>query len=228
MSSPPPTRADWVDRKLREAILLGELRPGERLVVSALCERWSVSPTPLREALRRLAGEGLVELAPQRGARVAPVSVRDCTEVYQLRTILEPLALRLSLAHADPPFLAEVGAAHDRLAESWVEPELEVAEAAHRHFHQLLLSRCGSSWMLRVIGTLTDHSLRYRLLSVVPRGGPAEVLHEHRQLHDACAAGDADRAADLLRHHLQVTLDAVLRSADSSDANDDGAAVRAG
>ena len=80
--NPPRTRAEFVDRMLREAIVTGDLGPGERLQVSSLGERWSVSPTPLREAFQRLAVEGLLELTPQRGARVAPLSIEDALEVH--------------------------------------------------------------------------------------------------------------------------------------------------
>src|SRR5262245_36826481 len=100
-SSPPTTRSDWVEERLRGAILRGELEPGQRLHANGLAERWAVSATPLREAFQRLASDGLVQVLPQRGARVADLSVEDAAEIYELRLLLEPVCLRQSLERAD-------------------------------------------------------------------------------------------------------------------------------
>src|SRR5260221_8530480 len=88
------TRSEWAEDRLRQAILRGELRPGQRLHASDLAERWDVSATPLREAFQRLAGEGLVELLPHRGARVGELAAHATPALYELRLLLEPLALR--------------------------------------------------------------------------------------------------------------------------------------
>src|SRR5258708_23812886 len=111
----PGTRADGVDRRLRAAILSGELRPGERLVAGPLAQRFTVSATPLREAIQRLATSGLIEIEPQRGARVAAASPRDAEEIYELRTLLDPLALRDSLAHSDDVHRAQIASAFSRM-----------------------------------------------------------------------------------------------------------------
>ena len=79
----PLTRADWVDRELRAAILAGDLQPGQKLQPGVLGKRWSVSPTPLREAFQRLAAEGLLEITPQRGTRVTPVSLEEAYGVHE-------------------------------------------------------------------------------------------------------------------------------------------------
>src|SRR5260221_6959461 len=108
----PPTRADWAHKRLKAAILTGELAPGAKLVTDELAARWSVSPTPLREAFQRLGGHGLVELTSQRGARVAPFSLDEAAELYELRLLLEPRALRASLAASHAPHRAQVRTAH--------------------------------------------------------------------------------------------------------------------
>jgi GntR family transcriptional regulator, carbon starvation induced regulator len=210
----PPTRSEWVDQRLREAILSGNLEPGERLVVSALSERWQVSPTPLREAFQRLAADGLVELAPQRGARVTPVSVTDLLEVYELREILEPLALRRSLERTDPSWRQSVTESYERLVDSLRNRphDLLEMEEKHRQFHGALLSRCESSWLLRLVSTLAEHSVRYRLLSITPRGGPEEVIGEHERLLQASLAGDIEKAVVHLTRHLQLTVESLAQS----------------
>src|SRR5271156_5337510 len=113
----PETRSDWVYKRLKHAIVSGELPPGERLVAADLARRWALSPTPLREAFQRLEGLGLVELSSQRGARVASTSLAEVEEIYELRLLLEPWALRQSLEHSDDAQRAEVAAAHKRFVE---------------------------------------------------------------------------------------------------------------
>lgn len=211
MDQRPLTRGEWVDRLLRTAIITGELAPGEKLVTERLADRWSVSPTPLREAYGRLAADGLVELLPQRGARVAEVSLEDSRDVYRVRHLLEPEALSLSLAHRDDAWEREVTDAFGHLERELTAtpPDLVRFEEVHRVFHQALISRCGSPWLLRIIDLLQGHSVRYRLLSIEPRGGTDEVIKEHADLLDACLRGDTVQAIQHLTQHLELTLDAL-------------------
>lgn len=214
----PLTRGQWIDRILRNAIITGELTPGEKLVTERLAQRWDVSPTPLREAYGRLAADGLVELLPQRGARVAPVSDTDARDIYRVRQLLEPTALSLSLEQRDDDWAQEVTDAFEQLAAELAVPgpDLVRFEDVHRDFHQTLISRCGSPWLLRIIDLLQGHSVRYRLLSLEPRGGAEEVTREHADLVDACLRGDVDAATDHLSQHLQLTLDALYDVTDSA------------
>jgi DNA-binding GntR family transcriptional regulator len=208
----PGTRADWVDRRLRAAILSGELPPGEKLVAGPLAQRFAVSATPLREAIQRLATRGLVEIAPQRGARVAAASPRDAEEIYELRTLLDPLALRDSLAHSDAAHKKEIAAAFARMLRAG-SGATDLVEAFDRHaeFHATLLGRCRSRWLLRLTALLADHSQRYAFLAVNGgasgvAGGHHDALAEHRALRDAAIAGRVDQAVALLADHLQRTL----------------------
>lgn len=223
MTNRPLTRAEWVDGQLRAAILNGDLEPGEKLRTEELAERWSVSPTPLRETYQRLAAEGLVELVPQRGARVADVSMDDALEIYDLRQLLEPYALRLSLEEIDDGLRERIretfGPLRARLENH--DGDLAALEAVHREFHMTLLSRCGSAWLLRIIRILQDHSVRYRLLSIEPRGGLDEVLVEHEELLAACLAGELDVAAQRLHDHLQLTIDSLAGEITDLDPSPD-------
>ena len=205
-SAPPSTRADWVDRRLRSAILSGELRPGERLAGAALAQRFSVSPTPLREAIQRLAARGLVEIRPQRGAIVAPVSTDEAREIYELRQLLEPMALRDSIEHTDRAHGGEIEGAWTAYLDA-IRGDLDaehLVEALDRHadFHAALLSRCRSRWLLRICSLLSDQAQRYALVTLVENGGGHDLVAEHASLRDAALAGRAERAASILRSHL--------------------------
>jgi GntR family transcriptional regulator, carbon starvation induced regulator len=211
--SDPPTRAQWVDQRLRQAILSGTLAPDERLITAVLSERFSVSPTPLREALQRLAAEGLVEITPQRGARVAALSASDWLEIIELRAILEPVALRDSFADMEQ--------ARRVLATAIVPDQatpLAIA-AANRSLHDALLSRATSRQLVRMITVLSAQSMRYHVLALARVGTSPLVLTHGQALRQALRERDANRAEVILTAHLQSLRDAAPAVfAEDSDA----------
>jgi DNA-binding GntR family transcriptional regulator len=206
----PPTRAQWVDQRLRQAILSGALAPDERLITATLSERFSVSPTPLREALQRLAAEGLVEITPQRGARVAALSARDWLEIIELRAILEPVALRDSFAHAsDADFEAMEQAREDlsALVVAAQVPPLEIA-GANRALHDALLATATSRQLTRMIAVLNAQSMRYHVLALANGDTKSLVLTHHDELRPALEGRDAGQAAEILGAHLNALSEA--------------------
>ncbi|MFJ9249669.1 GntR family transcriptional regulator [Streptomyces sp. NPDC101776] len=202
-ADPPQTRADWVDARLRMAILTGQLKAGTRLHAERLATQWGVSATPLREAFQRLAGDGLVEIAPQRGARVAGLDREKAAEYYELRLLLEPRALESSLRQADAAFLDEVRRAISELEAVGTADSVETGFSAHRSFHQTLLSRCRNREMLRMCTLLQDQTQRFAANSI-------DVKHigQHRALAEAVLEGDIGEAVRLITLHLHTTVDA--------------------
>jgi len=206
METAPQTRSDWVYERLKQAIVSGELPPKARLVAAELAQRWAVSPTPLREAFQRLEGLGLVELSSQRGARVVPISVAEAEEIYELRLMLDPWALRRSLEQSNEAHRAEVAVAHERLVD--VINHLPSSEdrtllEVHRAFHAVLLARCPSVWLRRLTGLLADHSQRYQLLNARYAQRVSESMVEHERLREAALAGKVEQAVRVLIDHLQ-------------------------
>jgi GntR family transcriptional regulator, carbon starvation induced regulator len=201
----PPTRAEWVDSLLRRAIVHGDLHPGEKLVAERLAEQWGVSATPLRETFQRLAAEGLVVIEPQRGARVAPVSAEHAAEIYEMRLLLDPVAIEQSVraGRGDPAYADAVLQAHRGMS---------AGLDAHREFHLVLVSRCPNQRMLAQITQLLEQSQRYQMLGLVA-GKAHAAAADHRELRDAAVQGQATVAARVLRRHLQGTLDAVRAQA---------------
>jgi len=221
----PATRSEWAEDRLRQAILRGELRPGQRLHAGDLAERWHVSATPLREAFQRLAGEGLVELLPQRGARVSELAPDEAASIYELRLLLEPLALRQSLEASDDQHRGEIQAAFAAFRSA--RSTLEGVEA-HAEFHRILLSRCPSMWLLRFTAQLADASHLYQVASVGSGAGRRHPRREHEALRDAAVAGDIDACAALQEQHLRRTLQlvsAVAQRNDESRAQDQRSAT---
>lgn len=212
----PPTRAEWVDSLLRRAIVHGELAPGEKLYAERLAEQWGVSATPLRETFQRLAGEGLVVIEPQRGARVAPVGIEQAAEIYEMRLLLDPVAIERSVRAAVDAddldaFATEVAAAHRSLEVR--HRSVGAFHDAHTRFHLALVSRCPNQRMLAQIAQLLEHSQRFQAIRVGGATRAGDARAEHALLSDAACAGRAAEAAEVLRAHLQATLHAVRSSA---------------
>jgi GntR family carbon starvation induced transcriptional regulator len=199
----PLTRLDWVEARLRDQIATGVLRPGDRVLVNDLAREWQVSATPLREAVQRLAAAGLLTINPQRGARVAAVSLREATELYELRVLLEPRALRSSMENATDEYRSEVLDAFERFdALRSRQDRVSAMERflTHRQYHDATLSRCSSDWLLRLTTLLMDQALRY---APYTRHRGEDRLNEHGVLHDYVQAGAIDDAVRCLEDHLR-------------------------
>ncbi|MDT7570211.1 MAG: GntR family transcriptional regulator, carbon starvation induced regulator [Actinomycetota bacterium] len=204
-------------QRLSQGVVTGEFAPGQRLKAQDLADAWNLSATPVREALQRLASMGLAEAVPNRGVRVAPIVVEEVREVYSLRLLLEPLCLRISLEARDTPWRDSVDRGFADLEAHLAQETVDLVEfeRVHGAFHAALLSRCDSTWMTRIIGMLNAHSVRYRLLSIGPRGGASEVLDEHRRLYEACIGDDVDEAVARLFAHIRRTVEAITDVSES-------------
>ena len=203
----PPTLTEWADQRLRESILQGRFRPGDTLVISALAEELGLSATPLREALRKLASEGLVVLQSHGSARVAEVDLHEANEIYELRLTLEPQALERAVAAGDSDYRERVQAAWNDLTVEQVAPA-----SVHAAFHRALLSACDSAWLLRLASMLSDRAGLMVTVGLPHRPTGYNTAEVHRTLMELAVVGDAAGAADELRRHLSTTLTA-LRSA---------------
>lgn len=209
-----------VYRSLRAAILAGEYSPGERLLQADLQQRHGAKPGVMREALARLAAEGIVTLEPNRGFRVMEVSRRSIEELLELRRINEGAALRLSVEHGAAPHDASVLAAMHELRTA--EPGT-VRASAHRAFHRSLLSACPNQRLIDLCASLFESSELHRHWSAAALRRSAHVggRHqdvEHEGIMEAVLARDADRAVELHLKHLQRTVELALAYVTFRDA----------
>jgi DNA-binding GntR family transcriptional regulator len=199
-------------KRLRHAILTGELRPGAKLKLEALRESLGVtqSRSPLREALSRLGAEGLVVIEDQRGYRVAPVSEKNLREIAKLRISFETLALRESIAQGDTAWEAGIVAAQHRLArvprsDAMTPARQEVWEEEHRSFHLSLLQACDMPLLLGYCASLHDQADRYRRMFLKRHPFDRDVKGEHQAIVEATLERNADLACALLAQHIERT-----------------------
>jgi len=203
------TLTEAVYGRLRNDILLGVLRPGDKLKLDSLRQSYAASVNTLRETLSRLVSDGLVANEGQRGFTVVPVSLADLRDITEMRRMLECHAARLSIQHADLDWESRVVAAYHKLSkvEELVESDPSrhgpLLEACNREFHTAIISACGSRWLLNFHGVMYDQSLRYRMLAFKVRDFPRDQSRrEHREILDAALARDAQRLTAVLTTHI--------------------------
>lgn len=209
LSSDQTEPSSLVDRVLglvRGRILSGEYEPGSHLRLHALAEQTGASLIPVREALRILEAERLVETTPNRGARVAPISRADLEDLYRVRVLLETQSIRDSgpLGDDEKSLLAGI---LESLQGAFDTEDYELALRLHRQFHFGLYSRASSEWLLTLIDLLWKHTERYQRLSLRLRVDSG--YHEHWDVLEAISSGDVEGAAQALKRHLETTAEVV-------------------
>ena len=203
------TLSDLAYKRLKQDIVASRLLPGTRLAVKQISENYDIGASPVREALHRLAGEGLITSIGQRGFRVPPLNLEDLRDVTNTRVLLEIEALQQSIRAGDDAWEAGVVAAYHQLEkleqhEQLVEKEFAEWERRNKQFHEALVAACPSRWLRRLRDILHDQHRRYRYLST-HAAAARDIASEHRALRDAALARDFERAREVLRTHLERT-----------------------
>lgn len=205
----PETRSQSSTRRayltMREAIITGQIAPGERLKVDSLKQSLQTGASPVREALSLLTSDHLVERLDQRGFRVAPASRAQFEEILRLRCELESMALRDSIRHGDDSWEEALVLSHHRMVRAEADEGAEF-EARHKGFHMALLAACASPILLRFCSQLYDLNVRYRFLAGRSRGyARRDVKAEHQAILDNTIARDAEAASNRLVEHYEKT-----------------------
>jgi DNA-binding GntR family transcriptional regulator len=206
IARPLDNRTLWeqVRDRLREDILAGRLEPGAELSEVALAREFGTSRGPLREALGRLAAEGLVTVTPRRGAVVTQLSREEFIDAYQVREALETLAVRLAV-----PLISDAEVAHLRelcelMARAARENQVRLFFDTNNSFHEALVRGSRNRKLHEVHRMLVGQMVPYLPRSLELRGSLQQSVAEHEAILAAIEARDANRAADLLAEHIEV------------------------
>jgi DNA-binding GntR family transcriptional regulator len=204
------TKSDFAYTKLRERILSGEFAPGQVLNQATLARTIGISTTPLREALRRLKSEGLVELDAHRDARVTELTPEEARDLLEVRRSLDPLAASLAAERRTKSDIKEI-----REAAKGVEPlrrDFGVDHLiAHRRFHAAIYRASHNDLLIATLDGLWDKADRYRRLGLAVERSQQErdeKAAEHAQLAECVIAGDAEGAAAVMHQHIATSLGA--------------------
>jgi DNA-binding GntR family transcriptional regulator len=205
---------ETVYQNLRADIIMGRLKPGQKLKLEGLRDRYNAGTSTLREALSRLAADGFVHAEGQRGFNVAPISEAGLREIAALRLLLEEHALARSFEAGTLDWEAGVIAAHHKLDSH--EERLEAGDTSDVNawrrsdwsFHQMLISACGSRVLMQTHADIFDKYLRYQMIALAFR--PSASRPEHRALKAAALSRDVETAKRLLRHHINAGVEHAL------------------
>ncbi|MEO8396241.1 MAG: GntR family transcriptional regulator [Chloroflexota bacterium] len=195
------TKKDLIAETLREAILSGELVPGERLLQEQLAERFHVSPTPIREAVQQLVAEGVMSHSPYRGVQVAEVRLEEVQEVYLIRGVVEELATRMAVLNLRILDVRQLRLYQDEIKAQVAKDDLQAFRKLNYEFHMLIYRASHMPLLLNMIRILwikfpwdTLHGLPERAQS---------ALEEHQAILNAINEGDAELAGKLMRLHIE-------------------------
>ncbi|HEY4277991.1 MAG TPA: GntR family transcriptional regulator [Conexibacter sp.] len=212
------TAGDQAEEAVFEAIMDGKIPPGSPLRLQELAEQLGMSIMPVREALRRLEGLGLVEIVAHKGAWVRPLTREDLYDTYFTRLHLESLAMRTAAGRFTEADGDEARAALDEHVAARERGDQVGARNAHERFHFTMYRACGSSWLVRSIQPAWRNSERYRVESMRDPAHVGRRGREHVQMLEALQAGDAMRAVELLSEHLRSSTELVAAGLDRDPA----------
>jgi DNA-binding GntR family transcriptional regulator len=200
-----------VAERLRQRIYAHELPPGTWIDEQKLAEQYGISRTPLREALKVLASEGLVELKPRRGCYVTEISRQDLDEIFPLIALLEGRCAAEAVKRAKAADLTALRAIHDKLEAAARETRVDAFFEANQEFHRKIQELSGNRWLLSVIQDLRKVLKRSRLHSLSLEGRLQQSLEEHRAILARMLAGDATGAERQMYEHLLSGREALAR-----------------
>ncbi len=201
-----------VAERLRLLIDSGELAPGTRLNEIELCNTMGVSRTPLREAIRSLATEGLIELQPNRGAIVSVVSQEDVTEILPIMASLEGLGGRLAAMHMDQSKIAQVRKIHDQMISHYKNNEVAEYFETNRLIHELITEGSGNQTLVDTINSLSAKVRRARFTAQMTKESWAKAVSEHEEMIAALEAQDPHRLEAILVQHVETKRATILGS----------------
>lgn len=193
---------DVVFNTLREAILKGELKPGERLMELQLAAKLGVSRTPIREAIRMLEQEGLAVTVPRKGAEVAKMTEKDMEDVLQIREALDELAASRACERISEDELAELRHTMHEFEEYTKSGNLKMIAEADVRFHDIIYRATGNSKLVNMLNNLREQMYRYRVEYLKDEKNYPILIKEHSEIVDGLSEKDQDRVTAAMHRHV--------------------------
>ena len=193
---------DVVFNTLRQAILKGELEPGERLMEIQLAERLGVSRTPIREAIRKLELEGLVLMIPRKGAEVAKISARSLRDVLEVRRALEELAIELACQRMSEEEVGNLQKAQEDFKKAIAEGDAMKIAETDEHFHDVIYEGTQNAKLIQMLNNLREQMYRYRLEYIKDSDMRQILVVEHEQILKAVKNRRVEEAKTAIREHI--------------------------
>ena len=202
---------DVVFNTLRQAILTGELKPGERLMEIHLANKLGVSRTPIREAIRKLELEGLVTMIPRRGAEVAQITGKSLQDVLEVRRSLDALCAELACERISDEEIIELEAACQAFDEATKTRDTRAIAAADVALHDIIVKATGNKRLVQLVNNLAEQMYRYRFEYIKDFSMHATLIDEHRIIFEAIRNKDKITAAKAAITHIDNQMEAIAR-----------------
>ena len=201
---------DVVFNTLRQAILTGELKPGERLMEIHLANRLGVSRTPIREAIRKLELEGLVTMIPRRGAEVAQITEKSMKDVLEVRRTLDALSAELACERISPEEEAELKKACLNFESAVKTKDTKAIAKADVAIHDIIAAATGNQRLIQLINNLAEQMYRYRFEYIKDATQHDRIIEEHRIIYESIVKKDKEAAAEMAKTHIDNQEKAVI------------------
>ncbi|MCQ4309278.1 GntR family transcriptional regulator [Pseudomonas stutzeri] len=194
--------------RIRELIEHGVLTAGEKISEKQLCDKFGISRTPLREALKVLTSEGLIEILPNRGARVSRLSLSDVQHTYDVMGALEGLAGEAACRRITEDELSAIIELHRQMLDYFNRQDLQAYFQANRQIHERILAASGNAVLLEMYNNLSQRIKRFRFTAEMSPEFWQKAVNDHEQMIKALQDRDSKRLGDILREHLNKKLEA--------------------
>lgn len=202
---------DVVFNTLRQAILTGEIKPGERLMEIHLADRLGVSRTPIREAIHKLEREGLVTIIPRRGAEVAQITEKSMNDVLEVRRALDALCVELACDRITEEGLEKLKAACDHFEQCVKTKDNKKIAQADVALHDIIVQATGNQRLIQLVNNLSEQMYRYRFEYIKDSSQHKTLVEEHRIIYRSIVAKDKETAAAAARIHIDNQEKAIIR-----------------
>ncbi|MBQ7360268.1 MAG: GntR family transcriptional regulator [Lachnospiraceae bacterium] len=193
---------DVVFNTLRQAILTGELKPGERLMEIHLANRLGVSRTPIREAIRKLELEGLVTMIPRRGAEVAEITEKSLQDVLEVRRALDALSVELACDRITEEDLEQLEKACKTFEETIEGKDLKKIAQADVALHDIIVKATGNTRLVQMVNNLSEQMYRYRFEYIKDESNHQRLVEEHRVIFECLKRKDKETASQTAKLHI--------------------------
>lgn len=187
---------------LREAIITGELKPGERLMEVKLADKMGVSRTPVREAIRMLELEGLVDMLPRKGAHVAELSVKDIMDVLEVRAAMDSLATRLAAERISDEEIKELKQIQLQFVSYTEKENLQGTIKKDVEFHELIYRASRNDRLLQISNNLREQIQRFRVIYLKDYSSPGNLIKEHEDIYSAISVRNTEMAQKYAQVHI--------------------------
>lgn len=202
---------DVVFNTLRQAILTGELKPGERLMEIHLADKLGVSRTPIREAIRKLELEGLVTMIPRRGAEVAQITEKSMNDVLEVRRALDALCVELACERITEEELVTLKTACDEFEAAIRTGDVKKIAQADVALHDIIVQATGNRRLIQLVNNLAEQMYRYRFEYIKDISQHEMLVEEHRIIYESILNKDKETAAQAARTHIDNQEKAIIR-----------------